>query len=352
MKELTLELDFSTPAFLGNADQLAQWRTPPIKALIRQWWRVVRAKACNYDHKLILEEENTLFGKAPNKDATRKDATRSHLRLRLDSWAEGNKRTWNENGKFRPEGARRDIDAFTYLGYGPLTTRGADFEVSKKRSALEPGKQANTLWLGFPDVHEQAIFQALQLIHWFGTMGSRSRNGWGSLVLNLGKSSPLTKNVIEPYTRNWLDCLQQEWAHAIGKDAKGPLIWQTQKVATWQDAMKNLAKMKIALRAELKVPASTQYPQLLKYHVLAYPVTSHTLPAFKKEARLTNQLRFKVMKEGNTYRGIIVHLPCRAPDETVEKLNRNKSIFRNLELTVWPEVHAVLDRLLPDGRLR
>ncbi len=33
------QLRFQTPAFLGNAQQQAQWRTPPIKALLRQWWQ-------------------------------------------------------------------------------------------------------------------------------------------------------------------------------------------------------------------------------------------------------------------------------------------------------------------------
>ena len=43
MLTLHYTLSFNTPAFLGNAEQQAQWRTPPIKALIRQWWRVVKA---------------------------------------------------------------------------------------------------------------------------------------------------------------------------------------------------------------------------------------------------------------------------------------------------------------------
>ena len=40
MKTFTYTLSFTTPAFLGNASQQAQWRTPPVKALLRQWWRV------------------------------------------------------------------------------------------------------------------------------------------------------------------------------------------------------------------------------------------------------------------------------------------------------------------------
>lgn len=36
-------LHCATPAFLGNAEQSGQWRTPPIKALLRHLWRVAYA---------------------------------------------------------------------------------------------------------------------------------------------------------------------------------------------------------------------------------------------------------------------------------------------------------------------
>lgn len=39
MQKAVWQMDFATPAFLGNAEQRAQWRTPPIKALLRQWWQ-------------------------------------------------------------------------------------------------------------------------------------------------------------------------------------------------------------------------------------------------------------------------------------------------------------------------
>jgi hypothetical protein len=36
MKDQTFTLRFATPAFLGDAEQNGVWRTPPIKALLRQ----------------------------------------------------------------------------------------------------------------------------------------------------------------------------------------------------------------------------------------------------------------------------------------------------------------------------
>jgi CRISPR-associated protein Cmr1 len=43
MRTFEYTLRFNTPAFLGNAEQNGQWRTPPIKAQLRQWWRVAHA---------------------------------------------------------------------------------------------------------------------------------------------------------------------------------------------------------------------------------------------------------------------------------------------------------------------
>lgn len=53
MEELSYTISFTTPAFLGNAEQQAQWRTPPFKALLRQWWRVVKAPDFNYDYQKL-----------------------------------------------------------------------------------------------------------------------------------------------------------------------------------------------------------------------------------------------------------------------------------------------------------
>ena len=38
MQTYSYRISFQTPAFLGNAQQQAQWRTPPFKGLLCQWW--------------------------------------------------------------------------------------------------------------------------------------------------------------------------------------------------------------------------------------------------------------------------------------------------------------------------
>ena len=54
MRELTYQVSFNTPAFLGNAEQQAQWRTPPFKAMLRQWWRMVKAADATTGRGLVM----------------------------------------------------------------------------------------------------------------------------------------------------------------------------------------------------------------------------------------------------------------------------------------------------------
>lgn len=42
MKELSYKVTFTTPAFLGNAEQNAQWRTPPFKVSRFSLWASVQ----------------------------------------------------------------------------------------------------------------------------------------------------------------------------------------------------------------------------------------------------------------------------------------------------------------------
>ena len=49
MQKLEYQVRFLIPAFLGNAEQSGQWRTPPFKALLRHWWRMFRVAGYSRD---------------------------------------------------------------------------------------------------------------------------------------------------------------------------------------------------------------------------------------------------------------------------------------------------------------
>ena len=370
MRELTYQVSFNTPAFLGNAEQQAQWRTPPFKALLRQWWRVV--KAPQLDRPFNVDElrtaENFLFGAASDDGPAQSHRSLVRLRLTKDGgggigWEDGALKQWPVGGGTvtHPE-VKFPVGSDLYLGFGPIeydkTSKSAKLGESKsnglKRTAIDDKAKA-TLRLMFPAVHDTELSAALQLAAWFGTLGSRSRNGWGALHMQANGESPiapipLTRSGIErlAVTRSLNSCLREDWPHAIGQDRAGPLVWRTRISGDWRQVMRELARIKIAFRTQPAlsldgVPEGT----FAKRHLLAYPVTHHPVTGSEwgGQGRLANQIRFKLLREGNQLFGVIVHLPCRLPAAMAAALPPQvRSGIDTLQLQVWQDVHAMLDQ--------
>jgi CRISPR-associated protein Cmr1 len=266
------------------------------------------------------------------------------------------------------------IDANLYLGYGPLSANrnwkdGSPLQRTvfahtpggynpkkvtepdrKPRSAISPETETARLTLRFPDEFASELQNTVQLIQWFGTIGSRSCNGWGSLELTpmtgtpellaveqLESNTPLLLSVSRPLT----DCLQQEWQHAIGTDNNQLLVWRTDLFDNWQAVTKTLAQVKIAFRTVVPIGG----PQFQERHLLGYPVTNHFVSAWGKEGRLANQIRFKVVRGADThYRGIIFHIPCKLPAGMKSKIGKRFQPNAKAQATVWRKVHAELDK--------
>lgn len=349
MKPLEYNVRFNTPAFLGNVNQQAQWRTPPFKALLRQWWRVAMG---NTNIIKLREEEGQLFGAASDDGG---GSQKSQVRIRLDSWTGGKLQgTWGNDPPVRheevgPQG--RNIGSHLYLGYGPLEVKKGTTSL-KFNAAIQAG-ETNKWKLIWPD-NISTIADALQLIHWFGTLGGRSRNGWGSLELeecnenmsmvNLEGNHPLLQRVVSPL-RN---CLQNDWPHALGTSIDGiPLIWQsTQTFTTWREAMQALAKAKIGFRIQFPLGARGPFEQR---HLLSYPVTNHTVNVWGNQARLANQIRFKVVKNSkNQLIARIFHLPCGLPEEMIRALADKAPNIQQQEV-IWQKVHSWLDNTQISG---
>ncbi|MFP4495294.1 MAG: hypothetical protein ACLFN3_05195 [Halochromatium sp.] len=340
MKTLDYRMTFNTPAFLGNAEQNGQWRTPPFKALLRQWWRI--AYASERDWKLAVndmrDEEGRLFGVASDQ---RRGSQKSALRLRLDRWDLGRQREWPSLTKLHHCEVNFPVDSGLYLGFGPvLLPRGSRQPALKQNAAVQADESA-TLSLAFPETAESSMLSAISLIDRYGTIGGRSRNGWGSCSLRGidADALPITTRLSESFLRPWQDALSLDWPHAIGSDDRGPLIWQTNQVFNdWQGVMPVLAKLKIELRTQFQFTSGHGAPRPEDRHWLSYPVTRHSVHAWDRKARLPNSLRFKVRTEPDgRLRGLIVHIPC-SPPAYIFHPNR-----RVLE-SVWSRVHAYLDQ--------
>ena len=194
MKQLEYTVRFDTPAFLGNAEQQGQWRTPPFKALIRQWWRVAYAEDHRYPQSTVAmrREEGLLFGYAwlesDHDDQGRAVAAlKSAVRIRLDNWGIGKLKTWDgleQGAVHHPETERTGykVGPHAYLGFGPLDGRGGTRLSPKANAAIQAGESA-TLAIAVPDEEAPRIERALWLMDRYATAGGRSRNGWGSFAL-------------------------------------------------------------------------------------------------------------------------------------------------------------------------
>ena len=356
MIELEYQLKFTTPAFLGNAEQNGQWRTPPIKALLRQWWRVAYAAEHGFAMRVddMRHEEGLLFGHAWLEDdtfprdgkAVTTAARKSAVRIRLSSWAAGKLANWNglDTTKVTHPEVKSPVGSQLYLGYGPL--KFANSTAMKGNAAIQSGEHA-TLSLAVPNEHAAHIEHALTLMNHYGTLGGRSRNGWGSFVLTPQGNTPALGGDIP--LRSWKEALALDWPHAIGTDGEGcPLIWQTTPHDTWEALMKTLAIVKIGLRTQFVFPnVAPPHPHALPRHWLSYPITKHTTRAFDRNARLPNTLRFKVRPApGNPKQvvGVIVHVPCLPPHDFNPQ--------QNVILPMWQSVHTLLDELAKPANTR
>lgn len=344
MKQLEYSVRFNTPAFLGNAEQNGQWRTPPFKALLRQWWRVAYAAANGFPANVadMRREEGWLFGVASDGDG---DSRKSQIRIRLDRWDEGQlkKGQWQALATVKHPEVPKPISSDLYLGYGPVTLpRGSHQPTLKANAAIQFGESA-ILSIAVPEANADLIVQALTLMHRYGAAGGRSRNGWGSFALLPSPASGRGaggEGVSLPDTtvlRPWRDTLSLDWPHAIGQDDKGALVWQTEPSPDWKAVMKQLAQIKINLRTQFKFPnVRPPHQQVEDRHWLSYPITNHTTKAWNRNARLPNSLRIKVRQTGNGQLvGAIFHVPCLPPPE----FHPDRRVIES----VWQRVHAFLD---------
>jgi len=356
MEKRNYRVTFLTPAFLGDAQQQGRWRTPPFKALLRQWWRVVYAADHRFNVNVgqMRHDEGVLFGHAWLED-DRDDrgnavaARRSDVRLRLDRWDEGKLRSWDgleQRSVYHPEVQRTKfrIGPHAYLGFGPLDGRGGT-KLAKRNAAIQ-AEEAAKLSFAVPSEQANRLIRAVWLMDLYGTLGGRSRNGWGSARFDEidtdGKESTTGSVPLRP----WLDCLDLDWPHAIGRDEDGPLIWETEGRGDWQSVMRDLAIVKIGLRTQFVFPdAKPPHPAPLDRHWLAYPITKHWTKSWGRNLRLPNTLRFKVRESADgKLHGVIFHVPCVPP-------SKFKPDLRAIE-AVWQRVHRLLDACtqVPDAR--
>lgn len=332
MKQQSYTVRFVTPAFLGNAEQKGQWRTPPFKALLRQWWRVAYAADARFkvDVASMRREEGLLFGHVGLDDGraesdSRIAAYKSRIRIRLGTTTGGGE-AWTigtqKGVKPLPDGLET-----SYAWFG-LINRGADLP---DRAGIGVGKveAVRQLQLAFPDEYEKQMQRVITLAHAFGLLGSRSRGGWGAL--HIDGVAALEAKELQQYACDLAHCLEGDWAMALAKDDQGLCVWDSKiEFDDWSKAMAFIATRRKQVRTALKQGRDLR-PAL----------------GFASPGRMPSPLRWKVMaqeKHKLTVRAFA--LPHRIPDDGGRRLSQ-----QDLH-SAWHAVSSSLDGIRDMQRLK
>lgn len=163
MNKLSVHMKLVSPAFVGGADQSkAELRVASLRGLLRFWWRATQPPM---NIQQLRDEENKLFGST--------DTGQSSFLARITE----------DESRLLPTGTSVN-NGVGYLGYGiaEYKTRQG---VQTVRGALDAGGEF-TLQLLFKKGSEERkdeLLDSLWCLTHLGGMGSRSRRGFGSMVV-------------------------------------------------------------------------------------------------------------------------------------------------------------------------
>ena len=331
MKQTSYTVRFITPAFLGNAEQSGQWRTPPFKALLRQWWRVAYAAENQFhiDLAKMRHEEGLLFGHAWLEDdidlsGKKLAARKSAIRLRINALDE--QAAWAMGSQQGVAPLSDGLDT-SYAWFG-LIKRGRGLP---NRVGIKPDSKENVrqLSLAVPDEVAPRMEEVIALIHTFGLLGSRSRGGWGALQVDGAKA--LSSQEMQDYAQPVPECLKNDWAMSLAKDTSGLLVWQSSRYFdSWDKAMKFIAQNRKIVRVALKDGKDLR------------PVLGFAAPG-----RMPSPLRWKVMAEEPGKLSVRAFaLPHSIPADAGKKMSE-------ADLTsAWHSVASTLDGVQNMQRLK
>ena len=336
IEKLKFTVEFLSPTFLGGADQNAELRSAPFKNLLRQWWRIALGDMETHD---LRKQEGRLFGTVSGNNSAEASKVRlsllpsNNFKISESMSSIGTLKhpeVKNRQGRLMP------LERLLYLGYGPINQERREGKLKLVfRRFISPGSKSN-LYIYCLKQHQQDILQSLSLIPHFGTIGGRSRNGFGSIALS-GRHLLSFENVAAE--AKGFDLVmgfsEKKYPSTLSKDSKGLLCWEySQNVMTWENVFRLFSEIYMLVRTSFPFK---QYNTLEPRHILGYPAgRNHQVHEWGgATGRRPSQLRLMVKRndQGQVI-GRILHLP--------HPMHRwNTKIAKEAEL--WKKVHAFLD---------
>ena len=234
------DVEVVMPMFLGGANNTdAELRVPSIKGMLRFWWRAT----CGIESlEKMKKKEAEIFGSTDQKAAFLLHiANTSNVNYLLDLKERGE--------RFTVHGHK--VSIIDYLSYGthkPERGRGNVYQ----RHHITPGSLFLLKFQFYNDELKDEILRAFYFFIACGGLGSRSRNGFGSLQINNNKMPAYDKLPLSSFS-------------AFSTKAK---LFKFVQKKTWHEA---LSKIGIAYKeAKLCVEPSHSYN---KRKLVVAPIT-------------------------------------------------------------------------------
>ncbi len=342
MKHRTFQLETTTPLFSSGAEQSEfELRPPSFKGLLRFWWRAYFWGQHPGDaspkkiQQQMKEREGELFGTASD------NGRKSRFSLRLS----GQQELHGTTGPFpkrlvkassSPKSFR--INILEYLAYGTYEyQRGKGNVFTHPYLPVHSEFSMKFSFAGNPsETHERQLLTALYLLSAFGSMGAKSRNGFGSFqIKTLTERPDLLKqfSLAAPFpSREFLD--QHIHNHKVPETPNFTALSKQMKIfalkkacSSWDECLAELGELYRTCKGKLDTPLSCQ-----KRQYIGAPITIQQRIGGRWKKYETSFLErrskpyfLRVIPTGKEFQGYVVYLPSNYCDG-VEKDKYGKQI--------------------------
>lgn len=283
-----LKLKIITPLFNQGTRDDVGLKLASFKGLLRFWWRALEAENNLISLKL---KEQSIFGGVTG------EALASPLRLKMISEEDLVRKEYNESNITKHA-------KYLTLGLFEMGKDGYD------RTCVESGTY--NIQIQYPDKYQEDISKALLAFHYFGNLGAKARNGFGSLYLKNFRDFTTDENNTPEKFFKWIN-KKSELPHYSAFSVKTKLFVNNEVFSSADQALSKMSAIYMSIRStqdNVNSIESQHSYDIRKY--LAFPIGPRVPEkgVFKSDkGRYSKPYFFKIYKADDTgYRLMVLNL--------------------------------------------
>ena len=285
--ELKFDVEFVTPCFLGGADGNAEIRTAAFKFGIRYWWRLLYG-AKYFNEGNLKNVEDFIFGSTEKKSLITIFIERKSYVTESVGFPNGRRVDVEHNGR------TMKVNILDYLAYGKyeyVNGQGNKYN----RTYIKPDSKVSLRIEVAKSIYSDEIKDSIKMFFMWGGIGSKSRNGFGSMLANV-QTIPFSKKSVLSEELKEFPVFSRYSKFFITKKA----------FPTWELAMSEVGCIYKEARTSLE-----NKHNYMRRGFVARPieVKHERIPENIKKERIPKPFYMGVMKINNKFFGYIISIP-------------------------------------------